>query len=294
MHKVAFIILHYETLDDTIECVESILSTNTYPVSEIVIVDNGSKNKSGKSLEKKYKENNQVHVLLNSKNLGFSKGNNIGYLYAKETLKSDFIIIINNDTLIRQHDFIPRIINRYNLRKYDVLGPDILSLKTGSHQNPRIEVLNTIEVIRQHMRYFRICLFLNYFFLDAPILRLKKAFLPKSRLPSANNEFINPDNIEMEQVKLHGSAIAFSPDYVKKYDSAFYPETFLYCEESILYHIVQKAGLISVYYPDAQIIHKEDVTSDYLNKKELMKRRFYLKHNLDSLKVLLKLKMHSK
>jgi GT2 family glycosyltransferase len=93
----------------------------------------------------------------------------------------------------------------------------------------------------------------------------------------------------MEQVKLHGSALVFSPDYLKKYDYAFYPETFLYCEESILFYFARKDGLITVYFPEAKIYHKEDVTSDYLNKKALMKRRFYLKNNIQSAKVLLKL-----
>jgi len=93
----------------------------------------------------------------------------------------------------------------------------------------------------------------------------------------------------MLQVKLHGSALVFSPDYLQRYDHAFYPETFLYCEESILNHFVRKDGLITVYYPGASIYHKEDVTSDYLNKREYKKRRFYLKHNIQSARVLLKL-----
>jgi GT2 family glycosyltransferase len=100
---------------------------------------------------------------------------------------------------------------------------------------------------------------------------------------------INPENKEMEQVKLHGSALVFSPDYLQRYDYAFYPETFLYCEESILNHFVRKDGLVTVYFPDVRIYHKEDVTSDYLNKKAFKKRRFYLKYNIQSARVLIKL-----
>lgn len=289
MVKTAFVILHYKTIADTIECVDSIVSVNNYPDCHIVIVDNGSKDNSGNTLEETYKNNSRIYVLSNSENLGFAKGNNVGYQYARQILRADFIIVINNDTLFSQHDFIERIIARYQLKRYDILGPDIISLKDGSHQNPRKEVLDKPAVIRGYIRRFKISLLLNYFFIDDLVIRTKKLFYPSSRLPSANNENFNPDNLEMEQVKLHGSAMVFSPDYLKRYDYAFYPDTFLYCEESILFHFVRKDGLHTVYYPDVRILHKEDVTSDYLNKKAVFKRRFYLKHNIQSYRVLLKL-----
>jgi GT2 family glycosyltransferase len=130
---------------------------------------------------------------------------------------------------------------------------------------------------------------LNYLLIDQLVIRIKKFFYPGSRLPGANHSSINPENSEMLQVKLHGSAIVFSPDYLDRYDHAFYAETFLYCEESILNHFVRKDGLVTVYYPDARIYHKEDVTSDYLNKRVYKKRRFYLKHNIQSARILLKL-----
>lgn len=289
MYKAAFVILHFETLIETIECVDSIIANINYPAWQIVIVDNGSVNHPGHSLIEKYKNDIRIHVLINEKNLGFARGNNTGYQYAKMILQADFIIAINNDTLFRQPDFIHKVVSRYGLNRYDILGPDILSCKDGSHQNPRQEVLDNAIVIKRYIRYFRISLFLNYFFIDNLVIRIKKFFSPGSRLPGANHASINPENKEMHQVKLHGSALVFSPDYLQRYDHAFYPETFLYCEESILLHFVRKDGLITVYYPDAYIYHKEDATSDYLNKREYKKRRFYLKHNIRSARVLLKL-----
>ncbi|MBN1789803.1 MAG: glycosyltransferase family 2 protein [Bacteroidales bacterium] len=289
MFKTAFVILHYETLSDTVECVNSILSVNRYPEWQIVVVDNGSVNQSGHTLKETYKDNARIHVLLNGENLGFARGNNAGYRYAKEKLHADFIIVINNDTLLRQPDFIETLLTRYNRKKFDILGPDILSLKDGSHQNPRKEVLDSVPVVKKYIRYFRVTLLLNYLFIDNFIIGIKKFFIPSSTLPSATQGKINPDNLEMEQVKLHGSALVFSPDYLKKYDVAFYPETFLYCEESILFYFVRKDKLTTVYYPALSIVHKEDATSDYLYKKARLKRRFYLKNNLKSARVLLKL-----
>jgi GT2 family glycosyltransferase len=294
MYKVTFVILHYETYSDTIECIDSIIKNIQYPEWTIVVVDNGSSNKSGNKLKALYEKEARIFVLLNHKNLGFARGNNAGYLFAKNTLVADFIIVVNNDTIIKQTNFIEKIIDRYNLRRFDILGPDILSMKDGSHQNPRTEVFTNAFIVKKYIRYFRYTLILNYLHIDTLVIRIKKFFSPSSRLPSANALNINPLNEEIEHVKLHGSALVFSPDFLKQSDEAFYPETFLYCEESILYHLANKKGLVSVYYPDVKIFHKEDATSDYLNKRKFRKRRFYLRHNIKSAKVLLKLFTNSK
>jgi len=289
MYKAAFVILHYETLADTMECVDSIISNVDYPALEIVIVDNGSVKHPAGSLTEKYRKDPRVHVLINNKNLGFARGNNAGYAYARTVLQADFVIAVNNDTLVKQPDFVQKITSRYTQDRYDILGPDILSLKDGSHQNPRREVLDRAHVVKKYIRYFRATLMLNYLLLDTLVIRAKKLISPGSKLPGANNGPVNPENKEMTGVKLHGSAVVFSPDYLKRYEHAFYPETYLYCEESILFYFVRKDRLVSVYYPDTCIYHKEDVTTDYLNKRDFKKRRFYLKHNIQSAKVLLKL-----
>lgn len=49
--KVAFVILHYWTIDVTIRCVESIQKVISYDAYEIVIVDNGSGRKKQSSVE---------------------------------------------------------------------------------------------------------------------------------------------------------------------------------------------------------------------------------------------------
>lgn len=44
--------------------------------------------------------------------------------------------MINNDTLIKQKDFIDILIGKYKVSKYGVLGPDVISLIDNGHQNP--------------------------------------------------------------------------------------------------------------------------------------------------------------
>ncbi len=110
MNRFCFVILHYQTLNDTIECVDSILTNISSPNFHIIVVDNGSPNKSGRELAGIYKENPKIKVILNEKNLGFTDGNNIGFKYAKQVYDADYIAMINNDTIIQQPDFIESII----------------------------------------------------------------------------------------------------------------------------------------------------------------------------------------
>lgn len=80
---------------------------------KLLLVDNGSKNESGKVLKEKYQHENKIHILMQKENLGFAKGNNIGFSYAKEQLKCDYIVLLNNDTFILQEEFFDLIKEEY-------------------------------------------------------------------------------------------------------------------------------------------------------------------------------------
>ena len=127
--EFAFVILHYMTKQETIDCVASILEkTKAEPMKvSIVIVDNASANGTGRELQQLYQGAENIYVILNPENLGFARGNNVGFEFAKKTLNSDFICLINNDTLLMQDDFLSRICADYQQHHFAVLGPQILS-----------------------------------------------------------------------------------------------------------------------------------------------------------------------
>ena len=127
--KFTFVILHYLTTEDTVECIDSIIKNIKYDNYNIIVVDNGSYNNSGEKLKRIYESNKSIKIILNKNNLGFAKGNNLGFNYAKYELNSDFVALINNDTIINQYDFITNIIKSYNKYNFDILGPDIRSTK---------------------------------------------------------------------------------------------------------------------------------------------------------------------
>src|SRR5579871_2569818 len=66
---------------------------------DIVIVDNGSKEPF--VLDPKRQKQN-VHVILHKENAGFTGGNNIGLQYSLDH-GADYLLIINNDTVVDPH-----------------------------------------------------------------------------------------------------------------------------------------------------------------------------------------------
>lgn len=94
--KVSIIILNWNGLGDTIECLESLKKIN-YPNYEVVVVDNASSGNDVQVLREKY--NDYVHLIANDKNYGFSEGNNIGMRYALDS-QCDYVLLLNNDTVV--------------------------------------------------------------------------------------------------------------------------------------------------------------------------------------------------
>ncbi len=64
------------------------LRKNRTDMYKIVIVDNASPDKSGALLKEHYKNDDHVEVLLNQENLGFARGNNVGFRYAEKNMES--------------------------------------------------------------------------------------------------------------------------------------------------------------------------------------------------------------
>ncbi|NLT52453.1 MAG: glycosyltransferase family 2 protein, partial [Ignavibacteria bacterium] len=262
MYKFTFVILHYLTIDDTIECVESILEKIDYPDYKIIIVDNASPNKTGEKLSTLYKDNLKITVIINSENLGFAKGNNVGFKYAKERLNSNFIALINNDTIIEDADFISIVLKKYEISKFDVLGPDVVSLADKKHQNPRELTIKSKARLIKLIRHHRFLLGLNYFMIDSITEKLKKKFFPKPFISNSSDKYLNYST-DQTNVKLSGCCLIFSQDYIKRSNGLF-PETFLFSEEEILYYICKRDNLRILYSPDTSIIHKEDSTLNAL------------------------------
>ena len=161
-----------DSLKETLTCLSR--CDRTAIKVQIIVVDNGSENNSGQDLSERYKNNDKITVLLNQKNLGFAQGNNVGFNYAKYHLNAHFIVLINNDTIIKQKNFIEIIVQKYKETSFHVLGPDIISTINGQHQNPCRSKFQEADVLRKFILNNQISLILNYLLLDKIFERIKK------------------------------------------------------------------------------------------------------------------------
>ena len=133
---IVFVILHYMVEEETYRCVEYIrdrIDTKDY---HIVIVDNASSNGSGMLVEKKYSDSLDVSVLLNQKNVGYSRGNNIGFRYAKKKWNPRYIVFVNNDVYLLEKQLLKKLDEEYNKSKFAVLGPLVMSGDGRCNINP--------------------------------------------------------------------------------------------------------------------------------------------------------------
>lgn len=285
-YKFVFVILHYMTIADTERCAESILKLRGADKNaKIVIVDNCSPNGSGRTLKERYSKNGQIKVILAQQNLGFARGNNLGFRYAKYDLKTDFIIMLNNDTYITQNDFLEKVVEEYKNSEFAVLGPKII-LNDGM-ANSIYQSLQSIKhykkdlsIIKQEYHLNRIHLYPIYKFARKNISRfLIRLGIKKQKAKT------NPDK-KYENIVLHGSALIFSKEYIRKFDGLD-NRTFLYREEELLYLRLKQAVLKNIYSPELVVYHNEDGSTDAITGGGRRKRSFVMKNLIDSTELMI-------
>jgi GT2 family glycosyltransferase len=93
--KVYAITLSYNRPKETVECIRS-LQKMVYPNCEILVVENGSTDDSAEILGKAFPE---INLFALKKNVGYSRGFNIGLKWGYMR-GAEYFLILNNDTVI--------------------------------------------------------------------------------------------------------------------------------------------------------------------------------------------------
>lgn len=286
---IGFIILHYVAINETINCINSI-KKNIKHKKKIVVVDNCSPNNSGELLKEKYSQDKDVIILINEKNEGFAKGNNIGYKYIKTNYNCNYIVCMNNDIEINDQCFFEKINNIYNKYKFDVLGPDVFCTTLQIHQSPkRLKSYTYDDIVKEYKKYQSRCknkLIVKFkiFFKKIPLLkRITYLFRIKKNNINYKKEYSN--------VPLHGSCVIFSKDFVKKRNYAFYDKTFMYFEMEILDYECKRDNLKELYCPDIKVLHHHNVSTNLTYSTEFEKIVFMnenIKKSLEEFLILMK------
>lgn len=117
--KVSVVVLTYNGLKFTKACLDSLERFTHYPDWELIVVDNASTDGTPDFLNQYARNHSDVRVLLNSENLGFSGGNNVGLRAAR----GDCLVILNNDTYVTEGWLLGMVRALQNDPRLGLVGP---------------------------------------------------------------------------------------------------------------------------------------------------------------------------
>lgn len=114
MNKVTIIIPVYNAYDKLDICIKSIIK-QTYKNIEVLLINDGSKDKSLEKIKKYEKKYKYIHV-IDKKNEGVAKTRNLGIKKAT----GDYILFIDNDDYI-DNDYVEKYVDIMNKNNADVV-----------------------------------------------------------------------------------------------------------------------------------------------------------------------------
>lgn len=278
---IAFVVLHYNTIEETLTCIKSIKNKIDTKSFKIVVVDNGSPNKTGMKLQEKLKKDPYVEVILVKENIGFARGNNIGIKYSHDILHANYVCCLNNDTILEQTDFFEIIKNEYENTGAAIIGPQIIRSDRSVQRFP--SKIMDIDIYKKQVLALTKESYIEYIKMKIKnIILFKKINSIRRKIKGIeDNPFVYHDN-----VLLHGCCLIFSPMFFQ-YLSGFDERTFLYREEELLFLSVKKFNLKTRYTPRLKIWHLEDASTNSISKDRKKKAAFKRKHLIASTKILI-------
>lgn len=281
----AVIILNYNNVEDTINCVKSVEEFNTAPI-KFVIVDNGSKRADAvsilddafkKTFQNRYirfRESDKVQKLpyvsfiVSETNDGYACGNNKGLRFAKMDDDIDRILILNNDVLFVE-DIIPQLCQALVKLPFAGIVSPILYKKD----------MNGIDYNCARLNQTNWQIIFTYLFLYNNFFGIMSRYL--------NSQFIlkkYQDSLKKEYLKIElpsGSCMLFEKSLMDKI-KLFDPQTFLYFEENILYKQLENKGFQNYLLTKLKCIHlgassTNKVSNTFIVSTGLKSAEYYLK-----------------
>ena len=285
---LGIIILHYNNVNDTLECVQSFinkLDTNNYV---LFVFDNCSPNGSGKILKEQLSKLINVEVFLNDQNLGFGGGNNKAIKILREKYDPQYLVLSNNDILLIDSHFYKKINDEYTLSRFAEMGPMILTADGRCDSNPIFdkpyykevaleelaELKRKLKSYKYHYNYFHNLLRKLKFKVSKRFRKHRRSQLRKNR---SEGIFLK----KRENIVCHGCFMIFSKLFFEHYDGINL-HSFMYAEEDILYAQIMSKGLKTIYQPNIVVYHKEgkSVSNTYKNNRN--KEMFLLKKHIEA------------
>jgi GT2 family glycosyltransferase len=94
LSRVTIVIVNWNTVDVTCECLRSLVESEIFQALHIVVVDNGSSDDSVNRIAEEFRT---VQLICNAHNKGFAAANN----QVLKNIDTDYVLLLNSDTLVR-------------------------------------------------------------------------------------------------------------------------------------------------------------------------------------------------
>ena len=245
------IVLNYNTVDCTLQCVDSLLKQLSAP-SHVVVVDNHSEKADFQRLQVNLPLD--VTIIRNERNLGYAAGNNRACGVLNDLPNPDAYLFVNSDAIFTQ----PATLQA--LEQALVNNPKAVAI------SPLVHTLSNNLPVRVQIQVRRLVKPAWLVLLHSPVLR---------RLPGIYErykQFIYFDLVPYKQGIYEVDTISGACflilssffDAIKGFDTA----TFLYLEELILGEQIRRAGYLCLLHGDVIVQHEQGVSSKQSTSRE--------------------------
>jgi len=240
MLDISIIIVNYNVKEFLQNLLNSIAKASRNCQTELIIVDNASDDGSVEFICDKFPE---VKLIVNKKNLGFGKANNIGLAQAK----GKYILLINPDSIVRE-DTLDKMIEFFE--------------KTAEAGLAGCKILNPDGTLQLACRRS----FPGPWTSFCKVTGLSTLF-PKSKIFARYNLTYLDENQTYEVDAISGSFMMIRREVYEKV-GGFDDDFFMYGEDLDLCYRIQKAGYKVYYVHNTQIIHYKGESTKRSNLDE--------------------------
>ncbi|GAB6189640.1 glycosyltransferase family 2 protein [Marinitoga arctica] len=220
------ITINYNSSKLTINSIKSFIENHNNLLYQIIVVDNNSSIEDYGNLSLLEKEFKNINIIRSKENLGFSNGNNLGLKYAYERYNFRYLLLMNNDVMIKTKNLLNNLIN--DLEKKG---------KEYVMEMPLINNLKQKKKVEKQVQIRKLPNLKNSIIISSPILKrlffhITNDFIYKSKMPFKKS---------VDAYVLSGAFLLIANDFMKKI-KFFDSNTFLYSEEYIIGYQMKKYG----------------------------------------------------
>ena len=255
MIPLSIIIVSFNTKEITRKCLLSLKKNFCkYPLEhEIIVVDNNSNDGTVEllgDLEKKYSGN--LHIILNNKNLGFGKGNNLGL----EKSQGKYVLYLNSDAIVTDIDFRD-LINLMETHK-DIGALTVKVVLPSGEIDPASH--RGFPTLWRSFTYFS---GLERFFFNVPLLN--KLF--------GGYHLVNFNLNNIHEIDVPTGAFLLTKREIVNKFGGFDQDYFAYGEDIEMAFQIKALGYKIIYYPLWKVLHLKSVSGLKKKSNNIIRKR---------------------